>query len=480
MKTSLIQPHDHRPMTHARRLLICCLFLWTWADPTLQAASVDPTFIPPSHDREIQWVSALPNGGLMISGPFTKLNGREQKYLARLHEDGTVDTTFVPAIDLGPDPNGEEGFLVNTAHYADGRMLVYGMISGIGGVPRRGIARLHADGSLDNTFQANFEGGHIADDNIYDVLIQSDEKVVLVGTFRRFAGRPVGSIVRLNHNGTIDPTFAVGYGASGRESWTRLICLEPLPDGKIIVGGSFERFNGVARPSLARLNSDGSLDLTFSPQLTFRSAQGFACARADSFGRLYLRTIGNLRSIEGLPRYQFARLKADGTLDREYNSPTSEPSYFTNEILPLDDGKALMLIETATNDSMLRLNKDGTVGDTFPTIDGIWTAAVAPGSRCYIAGPFSQIEGIERSGFARFNLDPLPQLQLSIERKAENFQLTAAGTPHSTWALEFRELWSSTESWRPLTNFTLGSLPFVVEQPKESATRFYRGVSTTP
>ena len=37
------------------------------------------------------------------------------------------------------------------------------------------------------------------------------------------------------------------------------------PDGKVVVGGSFETFNGASRHLLTRLNADGSLDNSYNP-----------------------------------------------------------------------------------------------------------------------------------------------------------------------------------------------------------------------
>ena len=37
-----------------------------------------------------------------------------------------------------------------------------------------------------------------------------------------------------------------------------------LPDGKMIIGGSFTTVGGVARANIARLNADGSVDASFT------------------------------------------------------------------------------------------------------------------------------------------------------------------------------------------------------------------------
>ena len=59
--------------------------------------------------------------------------------------------------------------------------------------------------------------------------------------------------------GAIDPTFNVGSGADGSVYATSI-----QSDGKIIIGGGFTYYNGTSRNNIARLNTDGSLDNSFS------------------------------------------------------------------------------------------------------------------------------------------------------------------------------------------------------------------------
>ena len=64
-------------------------------------------------------------------------------------------------------------------------------------------------------------------------------------------------IARLNDDGSLDNTFDVGAGVNGA---VQAIALQP--DGKVIIGGPFNSYNGLDRRGLARVNVDGSLDTT--------------------------------------------------------------------------------------------------------------------------------------------------------------------------------------------------------------------------
>ncbi|MBK8287283.1 MAG: delta-60 repeat domain-containing protein [Cellvibrionales bacterium] len=83
-------------------------------------------------------------------------------------------------------------------------------------------------------------------------------KILLGGAFNRYNGMLSNRIARLLPNGSIDATFNIGIGADN--SIGRLAVQS---DGKIIIGGGFTSYHGTAINRIARLNTDGSLDSTF-------------------------------------------------------------------------------------------------------------------------------------------------------------------------------------------------------------------------
>jgi hypothetical protein len=95
------------------------------------------------------------------------------------------------------------------------------------------------------------------------------------------------------------------------------------PDGRVLVAGSFEMFDGVPRAGLARLESDGSLDVGFDPgniaypELTMGSSAVTALALARH-GRILVG--GIFTEINGVPRNRLARLNPDGSLDGGFDS----------------------------------------------------------------------------------------------------------------------------------------------------------------
>jgi uncharacterized delta-60 repeat protein len=95
------------------------------------------------------------------------------------------------------------------------------------------------------------------------IQVQSDGKVIVGGWFSHTHGMVnAGNLARFNADGTLDTAFRTATGA-GANDWIYAAAIQT--DGKILIAGQFTTFNGVARNRLARLNADGSLDLTFDP-----------------------------------------------------------------------------------------------------------------------------------------------------------------------------------------------------------------------
>ena len=116
---------------------------------------------------------------------------------------------------------------------------------------------------------------------IRQVLVLPDDKLLVIGTFSwlRQGGKTYarGSVARLNADGSMDESFlsAMGltdvYAYSEIPQWnstnSRSAFVAALaPDGRVLVGGHFNGYGGVLRPNLLRLNVDGTLDFTFTPR----------------------------------------------------------------------------------------------------------------------------------------------------------------------------------------------------------------------
>ena len=143
----------------------------------------------------------------------------------------------------------------------DDKTIIGGNFTSYNGTQRNGIARIQTSGELDPTFDPGDGINIVGGDFISDVGVQTDGKIVVVGSFTSFNGQACGNIIRLNTNGTIDTSFRSTAG-SGANGTVRSVVVRA--DGKIIIGGDFTLFNGTSRKYVARLNGDGTVDTTYN------------------------------------------------------------------------------------------------------------------------------------------------------------------------------------------------------------------------
>jgi uncharacterized delta-60 repeat protein len=130
---------------------------------------------------------------------------------------------------------------------------------------------------------------------LQDAQILPDGGILLCGPFTSYNGVSARGVVRLQPDGSIDPTFSTGGGAQ----WTQTVetpsyfpfveSIEEQVDGKLLIAGTFEAFNGTALPGIASLNSNGSVDTSFIPPVKRqRFAHGTARLARQSDGSFLL------------------------------------------------------------------------------------------------------------------------------------------------------------------------------------------------
>ena len=204
---------------------------------------------------------------IYITGNFNLWDVDEEvSALIRIRGNGSRDSTFTPIFFRASDnPPGSNRAVVDTlSRYSDGRLLVGGYFDTVNGEAKEYIVRLNADGSIDETFQIGSGPEPSFDPSavILDTLIQPDGKVILTGGIGDFNGTPVKGAVRLNEDGSVDPSFAVEFGHSAIP-FVAPAKMAMDSYGRVIINGVFDRVNGVLRQGLVRLLPDGRVDPDF-------------------------------------------------------------------------------------------------------------------------------------------------------------------------------------------------------------------------
>ncbi len=267
-------------------------------------------------DGNVWALAVQPDDKILVGGNFANFNGVAHRAIVRLNADGSLDQTFaspsamagaIETIVIVPNDSAPTNFSI----------LVGGDISLYGSSSHGGIVRLDANGALDAAFDPTGAG---TDYDVQRAAVQADGAIVITGGFTTYDGATRNGIARLNSDGTLDSTFNVGAGLDTPNHNTLWPCglgLAIQSDGKILVGGNFTLYNGVAAGYLTRLNADGSRDATFNPNGAGATAH-IRSIVPMSDGHILVS--GNFWSYNGVKGGEvgFYRLNANGSLDTDF------------------------------------------------------------------------------------------------------------------------------------------------------------------
>ena len=379
--------------------------------------SLDPTFnvFPFITNETARDIAIQPDDKILLGGSVSPGPG----LFVRLNANGTVDQSFSLA--------GNVGAVFGIALQSDGKILVSGSAT---------LKRLEASGAVDSTFS------NVATNNgsIIDLHVRQDGKIIVAGVFQSLNATPVGAIGLLNQDGT--PDFSFNSGNAGANA--TVYSIEPLPNGKILIGGVFSSFNGVEHQRVARLNQDGTLDgsLVNNPTLVLAQIEDTSVLNdgrillantqstvipgalllnndgttdttteyvVSSGGRvrrmLVLSTgkimiAGQFNYVNGVRRRGLARLNPNGSLDPTFvpyfNSATGPINL--NTILEQPDGK--LLVAGIEGFNIQRLDPDGshdiTFSTTFTPASTPFDMALLPDGKIIVVGSLTDGTPIRR------------------------------------------------------------------------------------
>lgn len=256
-------------------------------------------------------------------------------------------------------------------------------------------------GRLDPTLGINFldDGG-----SVKAIEVQPDGKVLIAGNFT-IANDTRRDIIRLNADNTIDTTFNAGVATEGNGT---ILAVKVQPDGKILVGGNFSRFGGpfVNGGPFLRLNPNGSVDPTFTPSginITF-----VFDIDLQSSGKV-LASCLNLIGSSFIARFQ-----TTGAWDNSFVFPFFGGSGFGIDVGTGDKvimgGNFTYTVNQTDYHNLARLNPDGgldptfkanVLATTFATVD----AEEIAGGRVLFWGRFDFVNDLQRRGVAIVNSD---------------------------------------------------------------------------
>jgi uncharacterized delta-60 repeat protein len=218
----------------------------------------------------------------------------------------------------------------------------------------------------------------------FDVKVQSDSKVLVGGDFTTFSSSSQNRLVRLNTNGTRDNTFNIGTGFNNS---VQIIYIDS--NNKILVGGQFTQFNGVNKGGLVRLNQDGTLDPTFSG-LTSGFTDGPAGTynmtwEIGEYGGQYYIT-GDFATFNGVACNDVVRLNQNGSLDNTFNASGITSGGRLIALTIQSDGRPIVSGDPGV---ISRLNLNGSIDATFSQVSDlneVNTLEVLPDDNILVGG----------------------------------------------------------------------------------------------
>jgi uncharacterized delta-60 repeat protein len=335
----------------------------------------------------VRSVSVHPDGKLVLGGAFTTFDGRPRNHIARLLPDGALDLGFNP----GQGPNG---LVSAVAALADGKVMLGGGFTSVSGLPFNRVARLNANGSPDGGFNQvpSFNAA------VYALGLQTNGEFMVGGGF----SQPIQRVAQLRLDGSLNTGFSPGSGADGTVLTTLV-----QPDGRILIGGGFSTVSGLPRTRVARFNPNGLVDLGFTPPRIDNGVVLALAVQAD--GKVLLGGDFSIQNSEFRIFNSVARLNTDGSLDNTFD-PGSGANGSVYALGVQSSGRILLggdftTVNNTNRGRFARLNADGSLDLTFDPGTGangtVYSLAVLPDGNLIIAGDFTVVNGFLRNGVAR-------------------------------------------------------------------------------
>ncbi len=415
------------------------------------AGTLDTAFNPNLGNTSIQdarEVSVLPDGKLMVSGEFLTVGGISRPKLARLHANGSLDTGFAPGLTAS-------NTVSHTEVLPNGKLVITGGFSSIGGGSRNSIAMLNADGTIDPSLPelTPLRNGETA--SLSTARIQKDGKLIVSGSFFSLGGLARQEIARLNSDYTPD---AFNPNAGGLSAFYKTINF--FEDGKLFLSGDFRTIGATARHKMARLTVAGVDDGFISQMTAFGICRDAAITPDGS-------VLAGRDENSGL--LSFVRYLPNGTLDPTFTLPLSvtatvgQPVGVTS-IATQCDGKIIIggdftSINGVPAVRLARLHPNGAIDTTFSAsanttrpfssdVPGtVNDVSIQADGRVVVAGNFLDINGQQRHRIARLLNDPATQSFSATTSRIE--WLRGGSSPEADW-VSFEQSLDAGVSWTHL------------------------------
>ncbi len=370
---------DHR----VRTLVAAAFLVIAMLSATASAQSPAPLAAPHIDlvvNGRVLAMLRTPDGGVVLGGTFGSIDGVPRRNLAKLRADGSLDPAFDPSPDLTVN-----ALAIDT----NGRIYVGGEFYEIGGLGIERLARVSATGVVDPAWAPQ------PDSFVYALAVDSTSRVYVGGQFDVIGGVTRSSLARLS---TASPAVVDTAWNPAPDNTVRVIAI--ASDDRVYVAGGFVNVSGAQRRRIARLLGSGSADPAWNPD----PGGDVLAITFDASGRVYAG--GSFTSIGGQTRNRIARLSAgDGLADAGWN-PNADS--IVHAITVANDGAVYVAglfgqIGGITRRNLARLSATNGAPDAGwdpSPLGGAPYALLADTNQVRIGGAFHRVSSQYRLGFA--------------------------------------------------------------------------------
>src|SRR5256885_15463207 len=297
-------------------------------------------------DDVAQAMVVQPDGQIIIAG-YAIVNHSYDFALARYATNGSLDTAFGNGGHITTDFFNGSDFGRAVALQSDGKIIVVGTASLANGNNNLALARYNADGTLDSSFGT---GGRVAtaalgsNSSAAAVMVLANGQIIVAGASNVGGAGSDFAVASFNSTGGLDSGFGTGgiaiVNIAGSGDYATGAALQS--DGKIVVCG-YTGGPATEDIAIARFNSNGSVDTTFgSAGIIVKDFAG----GGDQAEGVAIQTDGKIviagHATNSSHTLDFAlmRYQSNGTLDSSFGSGGSVITDFTGTN---DVGEALTI-----------------------------------------------------------------------------------------------------------------------------------------
>jgi hypothetical protein len=217
-----------------------------------------------------------------------------------------------------------------------------------------------------------------------------------------YNGTAINGICRLNTNGSLDGTFS----SSGVSVATGEYCTSVAEhvDGKYIVVGNYTTFNGVSKNAIVRLNTGGTTDGTFGGTGFTLGVGGTIDVDLQTDGKIVV--CGSFGTYNGTSSPNIVRINTNGSLDATFvvgagfDLPTINAVIYSSGKIVI--GGQFTTYQGVTSNRIIKLNSDGSIDTAWNVLGGFGSGEVssisinASETLLYMGGSFLTFDGVTR------------------------------------------------------------------------------------